>query len=339
QIDKEFSVSHGANTIFKYAKLYLDLNLAVQEGILEGTIQTINDVKRIAELASKTVYGLATDPEKTIEKIGTKLQEVKKSCIETVLAISQIATDPEIRSKVLTEIYDTPTRDKVKTFYKIATETYLQTNILKAAIIGGNKTIDLAKSAQRRSKDILVAAQGFVECPHSVIIEEVSALLSETATTEPKVLKAVLSNACKDAALISEISNAEVSIGEGISALANDTELAANISIKHNCKAQGWNLSENGSFINGRYYSKHALERMAPINAEVRAVLEKRALKKYPLRYPLEAHEEYNKYAYGEYAKYINSRNISPSAVENAISTGVKKTKPNNTIEYLTSDV
>ena len=50
------------------------------------------------------------------------------------------------------------------------------------------------------------------------------------------VLKAVLNNACKDTAIISELSNAEVSIGEGISTLANDTELAANIRIKHNCK-------------------------------------------------------------------------------------------------------
>jgi hypothetical protein len=78
---------------------------------------------------------------------------------------------------------------------------------------------------------------------------------------------------------------------------------------------------------------------MAPINAEVRAVLEKRALKKYPLRYSLEAHEEYNKYAYGEYAKYINSRNISPSAVEEAISTGAKELGENNSIGYLTKEL
>lgn len=53
----------------------------------------------------------------------------------------------------------------------------------------------------------------------------------------------------------------------------------ANIHIKHNCKAQGWNLSENGSIINDRYYSKHALERMAHVSAEVIVELEKRVLK------------------------------------------------------------
>lgn len=41
----------------------------------------------------------------------------------------------------------------------------------------------------------------------------------------------------------------------------------------------GWNMNPHGSVINGREYSGHALERMAPNTPEVQAELHKRAAK------------------------------------------------------------
>ena len=39
----------------------------------------------------------------------------------------------------------------------------------------------------------------------------------------------------------------------------------------------GWDMPQKGKIINGRYYTKHALERMAPDIPQVRAELELRA--------------------------------------------------------------
>ena len=74
---------------------------------------------------------------------------------------------------------------------------------------------------------------------------------------------------------------------------------------------------------------------MAPINAEVRAVLEKRALKKFPIDTP----KGHSKERYKDYIDYLASRNISPSAVEETISTGVKGLGENNSINYTTKEL
>jgi hypothetical protein len=74
----------------------------------------------------------------------------------------------------------------------------------------------------------------------------------------------------------------------------------------------GWNISETGSMINGRYYTKHALERMAPATKEVIEELEKRALAC--------GYQRGGK----EFTKYIQPRNIPPMVVEDAVQNGVK---------------
>ena len=81
-----------------------------------------------------------------------------------------------------------------------------------------------------------------------MIAEEVSVVLSKTAAVNPEVLSKVLNNACKDTVLISELSNAEVSIGEGIAALLKEPELASKLH-------QG--IIEEISFIDQKSYVKH----------------------------------------------------------------------------------
>ena len=76
-----------------------------------------------------------------------------------------------------------------------------------------------------------------------------------------------------------------------------------------------WDMPKKGKYINGRYYTCHALERMAPDTLEVRAKLSRRAEKlAKQMGYELGS-RDYNNL----FLKYINPRNVPPSVVENAI--------------------
>ena len=260
-IDKAMSVRRASNAIFEYAKAYLELNLAVVEGMLDATIETVDDIRRIAELTRKTAYGLATDPEKTLEKIGAKLKEVKNACTQAVLAVSLISTDPEIRSRVLTDIYNTPTRDKVKSVVKISSELLLQTNILKSAIFVGSNTIDMAKFAQRRSKNILVAAQGFLESPHTVIAEEVSILLSETVKSDIVLVQKVMITVVEDSKVIlaSQETLAEFSLDSFKQVIEERIDNAAHSFTQYAKLQQDLRIKEFTSIIN---VTEHGLQRL-----------------------------------------------------------------------------
>lgn len=97
-----------------------------------------------------------------------------------------------------------------------------------------------------------------------------------------------------------------------------------------------WDMPESGKVINGRYYTKHVLERMAPDTPQVRAELTKRA-HEYAIK---EGHafgsEDYIK----EMNNYIRPRNIPPMVIENIIKTvkGVPGKIP-GTIDYITKDI
>ncbi len=69
-------------------------------------------------------------------------------------------------------------------------------------------------------------------------------------------------------------------------------------------------MPEGGGYINGRWYSQHALERMAPDTPEVREILGKRAEKlgKIP--------------GTDDFKKYIDPRGIPPMVVEDIIQNG-----------------
>ncbi|WP_185389472.1 hypothetical protein [Listeria newyorkensis] len=98
----------------------------------------------------------------------------------------------------------------------------------------------------------------------------------------------------------------------------------------------GWSLSKGGGMINGRKYSQHALERMAPNTIQVRAELTKRAQEQAVKKGFKTGTREYSDFI----KKYVDPRNIPPMVVENAI----KSTKaiPGNsvgTFVHETSDV
>ncbi|MHA6165340.1 ribonuclease YeeF family protein [Bacillus mojavensis] len=77
----------------------------------------------------------------------------------------------------------------------------------------------------------------------------------------------------------------------------------------------GWSMSKGGGVINGRKYSQHALERMAPDIPEVKATLTNRAIKKAEeLGYKPQT-KEFSDFI----KKYVDPRDIPPSVIEDAI--------------------
>lgn len=91
-------------------------------------------------------------------------------------------------------------------------------------------------------------------------------------------------------------------IGPGAGNLRAPTQLMQDI----------WDMSPHGRIIYGRYYTIHALERMAPTTDAVIKELKRRAL---ALGY-IPGSKDFN--------DYILTRNIPPSVIENAIRTGTR---------------
>ncbi|OYD07409.1 DUF4244 domain-containing protein [Paludifilum halophilum] len=90
----------------------------------------------------------------------------------------------------------------------------------------------------------------------------------------------------------------------------------------------GWGMQKGGAEIGGRKYTEHALERMAPNTPQVRAELERRALKKGL------------KPGTKRFKEYIDPRGIPPRVVEDTIKNG--KRVPGNTKDtwkYIGDDI
>jgi hypothetical protein len=97
-----------------------------------------------------------------------------------------------------------------------------------------------------------------------------------------------------------------------------------------------WDVAEGGGVINGREYSQHAMERMAPDTPQVRAELSRRAEKIATERGLKVGTQEY----YELCKKYVDPRNIPPSVIEDAIlsTKGLPGNSP-NTFIHETIDV
>lgn len=79
-------------------------------------------------------------------------------------------------------------------------------------------------------------------------------------------------------------------------------------------------MTEGGGVINGREYSQHAMERMAPDTPQVRAELSRRAEKAAEQLGYKPGTQKYYEFC----KKHVDPRNIPPSVIEDAISS----TKP-----------
>ncbi|MCT4572265.1 hypothetical protein N3930_33125, partial [Bacillus thuringiensis] len=81
----------------------------------------------------------------------------------------------------------------------------------------------------------------------------------------------------------------------------------------------GWSMPRGGGVIDGRKYTEHALERMAPDTVQVRAELIKRARER--------AERKGYKFGSDDYVKELSTidpRGITPTVVEDTIKHGTK---------------
>lgn len=76
-----------------------------------------------------------------------------------------------------------------------------------------------------------------------------------------------------------------------------------------------WDMTEGGGIINGREYSQHAMERMAPDTPSVRAKLSRRAEELAESKGLQVGTPEYHRFC----QEYVDPRNIPPSVIEDAI--------------------
>jgi hypothetical protein len=97
-----------------------------------------------------------------------------------------------------------------------------------------------------------------------------------------------------------------------------------------------WGMPRGSATINGREYSQHALERMAPDTPQVRAELAIRANALAKTKGFLPGSEEYYKFV----TDYVQPRNIPPMVIEDAVKNGIR-TMGNTpgTYVYKTNDV
>ena len=125
--------------------------------------------------------------------------------------------------------------------------------------------------------------------------------------------------------------------GKGLEGAAKGAESAAEDAGKVvESGTDSWNMVEGGGTINGREYSQHAMERMAPDTPQVRAELSRRAEKSATQRGRTVGTQEYYEYC----KKYVDPRNIPPSVIEDAISStkGIPGNRP-DTFIHETADV
>ena len=125
--------------------------------------------------------------------------------------------------------------------------------------------------------------------------------------------------------------------GKGLEGAAKGAESAAEDAGKVvESGTDSWNMVEGGGTINGREYSQHAMEKMAPDTPQVRAELSRRAEKSATQRGLKVGTQEYYEYC----KKYVDPRNIPPSVIEDAISStkGIPGNRP-DTFIHETADV
>ena len=120
-------------------------------------------------------------------------------------------------------------------------------------------------------------------------------------------------------------------VGRSVKGVGGESEV-----LESGSKTGIWDMTEGGGVINGREYSQHAMERMAPDTPSVRAELSRRAERIAEQRGYKVGTKEYNDFC----VEYVKPRNIPPSVIEDAIAStkAVADNRP-NTFIHETADV
>lgn len=145
-------------------------------------------------------------------------------------------------------------------------------------------------------------------------VEKVAGHADDVANLEKLSEAEELAKAANGAEEVSKLDNTAKTVdnvAEGAGDLANTTGKSITKSGKG-----VWDMPEGGGTINGREYSQHALERMAPDTPSVRAKLSRRAEKLAESKGLKVGTPEHYQFC----QKYVDPRNIPPSVIEDAIS-------------------
>lgn len=227
---------------------------------------------------------------------------------------------------------------------KFATDIYLFGRISKAASNFSKftktrllKVLEkIAKSGPTAEKIVLATAEG-VEVASSAekIAQEAQALQhavqdgSKVVQQTGQLEKAAADSVAKNIGKAAEAGSSIISDSTKVSTLEKPVIASSSESILESQSLGTYKILPNeGCIINGRYYTKHVLERMAPKTPQVLAELEARALAK--------------GYARGtkKFIDYVNPRDIPLLVVEDTIENGLSKIgREPGTIEYITEEI
>jgi hypothetical protein len=279
---------------------------------------TLTEVKHISKgifsgilKGSKNVVHLITNPKETLinltkcinqlglalnicdsDPIGLAYMSNNEKIIELekqAKETAQIIKELELQFKKLSFA------EKIEKISELATEWILTDAVFKAAgIVGKTVASQIVSKIEKISKVV----------PQANKLTEISMQLSKNAESLYSTIE------CVDTKMTEKI-------GKETILKARDE-----LFLSH------WCLAEKGCTINGRYYTIHALERMAPPTKEVIEELERRALMK--------------GYARGtdKFNDYVQPRGVPPSVVEDSIQTlkPILGKKP-GTLEYKNNNV
>ncbi len=191
---------------------------------------------------------------------------------------------------------------EVKDWYQAA--GYI--TVFVASFFTGGKAVKGAKAGE--AGEAAGAAEGLSK------VEKVAGHADDVANLEKLGEAEELAKVANGAEEVSKLENTAKTIdnvAEGAGDLANTTGKSITKSGKG-----VWDMPEGGGTINGREYSQHALERMAPDTPSVRAKLSRRAEKLAESKGLKVGTPEHYQFC----QKYVDPRNIPPSVIEDAIS-------------------
>ena len=277
---------------------------------MPGLIQTVKsavvDYKtELQALKTKavTINRSTCDLDNVIDLIqsSTRIQEEKIVSLDTLEEnCEEFITEVE---RIDTTVAEVINRRKAE-FYE--TYTYLKPDTEKTDWERfGDKLQSVGEFCQEHWKEILITAVILIAVASTIG----SSTLNIIATWCDMSVNKTFKSWQTAMNWISGISSGLYSIGM----LYNS--VAAKIANVGKSGADVWDMTKDGGSINGREYSQHAMERMAPDTPSVRAELSRRAEALAESKGLQVGTPEYYQFC----QKYVDPRNIPPSVIEYAI--------------------
>ena len=280
------------------------MNLLFESGSISDFL---NQAENISQM-SKYDRDMLDTYRETKEAIQTKEEQVAQEK-EEIVALQQESADKQAAVEELVEA----TYQQIREYQEDIQSQQTAENDLLTKISSQEDAInDLLRQAKEEEAAARLAAQQAAQAAAEKAAQEAAAKEAAEKATE-KTAKEVTEKSAERTAKEAVEKGAKGGSNTGI-----------------------WNMTEGGGVINGREYSQHAMERMAPDTSTVRAELSRRAEKAAKQKGLEVGTKEYYEYC----SKYVEPRNIPPSVIEDAIfsSKAIPGNRP-NTFIYETLEI